>query len=147
MENSIKANLNAADIKKILYNNKKPLLVFVVVLAALFATFFTFSYFESLDQMKSWNKFNAFINTSKTTDPMNDEDIDGIIKDLKDTSAEPWSLYYCSLLYLKKNNTIKSKELLDSIKKQYSDHYVYLNDDYYHNLEKMITKNMEWENR
>ena len=119
------------------YKSKIITAVCVIIIIALAIVFYN-DHRESTEN-ESWSLLSDFLRAE-----FDEAKTQELINKLSGTSAEPWALYYCSILYFTNNNLEKAQEMVDRIKSEYGDHYICANKLFYETAKDFIYKESQW---
>ena len=76
------------------------------------------------DKSAAWTDFSFFQKNSNYYNSYSTPDMLDFLNNIKGTSAEPWGLYYCSIIYFNQGLFSEASSLLDRLCKEHSGHYV-----------------------
>lgn len=70
--------------------------------------------------------------------------LSGSLEESSGSSAEPWILYYLSIVAFKENDLITAKEKLDLLESKHSDHFLLKNPEWAPSIKRKILSEIEW---
>jgi hypothetical protein len=129
-------------------NYKKPIfgLLCIVLLIVIYYTYYTISTKSAASN--AWTTYSEFqIQHRDDMESITQTDIQDLIGKVQNTTAEPWIIYYCMVIYIKKGDLKLAEELGNSLIDKHKDHYICKNDLLLQQAKNTLGKEIEWQNK
>ena len=102
--------------------HKQKIIIAVSIIMIITIACLSYLYWTSKTEDNAWVTFSDFINDSQVPDKINETRVQEVLGVIKDTTAEPWFLFYCSSFYLEQQEYDKAADMVKRLEDRFPSH-------------------------